>query len=33
MNYKVCLAHDPAYSLSRNLAKRTNSDKILKHRA
>ena len=30
---KVCFTHDPAYSDSKDLAKRTISDKILKERA
>ena len=30
---KACFAHDTAYSYSKNLAKRTISDKILKDRA
>ena len=29
---KTCFAHDSAYSDSKDLAKRTVSDKILKHR-
>ena len=31
--YKACFAHDAAYSDSKDLAKRTISDKILKDRA
>ena len=30
---KACFAHDPAYSDSKDLAKRTQSDKILKGKA
>ena len=30
---KACIAHDVAYSYSKDLAKRTISDKILKDRA
>ena len=30
---KICFDHDTGYSYSKDIAKRTISDKILKHRA
>ena len=30
---KACFAHDPAYSDSKDLAKRTQSDRVLKDKA
>ena len=31
--YKACFQHDMAYGISKNLAKRTQSDKVLRDKS